>query len=362
MKPELTIIPKISIHPDRINIYNELHWSPARPSKNDNPLNSEYQFDKDGNIIENHNSKIAHIINSKRKSNGIVSKQAAKKMSKASDYLLLLSGTKKSVNHKSGKVFKFKVAFVTLTLPSAQIHDDKEIINTCLNQFLIEIKKYYHVKNYIWRAEKQKNGNIHFHLLIDKFIPYQELRDRWNRVLSKLGYIQRYRDEQRRWHSNGFRPRPNLYPTWSKAKQLEAYLRGSKIHWSSPNTTDIHSVRNIQNVKAYIQKYMTKTETQFKIKGTNIEIPIYQTGRIWGCNRELSKIKGATSEIDSILEEELKLIMSVRESKVFQGDYFTVIYFDINLLKSFPKVQLFKLFSQYLFEKFGYSFQTEIAA
>ena len=362
MKPTLTVIPKISIHPGKINIYNENHWDPHRPIKDKNVLNSKLDFDKNGDIIETDKARISHIINSKRKSNGVVSKIAAKKMTTASDYLLLMAGEKTAQSQYSGKTFKFKISFITLTLPSAQIHDDKEIINKCLNQILIEIKKYYKVRNYIWRAEKQKNGNIHFHILTDKFIPWQELRDRWNRILNKIGYIDAYRVSQQKWHSQGFRPRPELYPTWSKEKQYKAYLRGAKQHWNNPNTTDIHAVQKIHNIKKYISKYMTKHEAPFQIKGTNIKIGIYQTGRIWGCNRELSNITGARSEIDNQLENELQQLFDADNVHTYSDIYFSVIYFDYRELELNGLDALFRLFSSYMFETFGFPIQTKIAA
>ena len=99
---------------------------------------------------------------------------------KSLDYLLLMANPIRAQSNFSGRCFTFKMAFITLSLSSTQIHSDNEIKEKCLNQFLIEIRKRYRVKNYIWRAEKQKNGNIHFHVVIDKFIAWSELRDRWN--------------------------------------------------------------------------------------------------------------------------------------------------------------------------------------
>ncbi len=32
-----------------------------------------------------------------------------------------------------------------------------------LNRFLEKIRYQYNVKSYLWKAESQKNGNIHFH-------------------------------------------------------------------------------------------------------------------------------------------------------------------------------------------------------
>lgn len=107
---------------------------------------------------------------------------------------------------------------------------------------------------------------------------------------------------------------------------------------------------------------MTKTETQFKIKNTNIEIPIYQTGRIWGCNRELSNITGARSDVDSQLENELQQLIDADNVHVYSDTYFSVIYFNYQELELNGLDSLFKLFSAYMFEKFGFPLQTKIAA
>ncbi|GAH86291.1 unnamed protein product, partial [marine sediment metagenome] len=57
---------------------------------------------------------------------------------------------------------------------------------------------------YVWRAEKQENGNIHFHFIVDNFIPWNELRNTWNRIQQNLGYISRFSEAQRLKHINGF--------------------------------------------------------------------------------------------------------------------------------------------------------------
>ena len=302
-----------------------------------------------------------HLLTSTRTANGNVSDIARRKIMKALDYLLLISQEKKVTNRTSGRKLQFKIAFITLTLPSSQKHTDKEIKNTCLNQFIIEIKKYYYVKNYLWRAEKQKNGNIHFHIIVDKFIPYQELRDRWNRIINKLGYVDSYRDNMQTFYKDGFRLHQNLLGTWSAKQQRAAYERGARTHWNSPNSTDIHSVQKIHNIKAYVSKYMTKNDKPDKTDNDTTQGYSSQTGRIWGSNQELGNIKGAQTEMDNQLEEEIKLIQGCRESKVYASQYFTVIYFDIELLKDFPQVKLFKLFSQYLIDKFDYNYQTGLA-
>lgn len=365
MKPQLTVIPKITVHPNQVNFYYENNWHPYRPSRNKSAHESYLQFDISGNIVDTRSNKIDHIIDSDRKANGNISPTARKKITRAAEYLLYTADEKTAHVRTTGRFFQFKIAFVTLTLPSAQIHDDKEIIGTCLNQFLIEIKRYHKVKNYLWRAEKQLNNNIHFHLLIDKFVPYQDIRDRWNRIVNKLGYVDRYRQEQINWHENGFRVRENLLKTWPKEKQKKAYERGSKIHWSSPNSTDVHSVRKVINIKSYLTKYLTKPPQPAPAGNPNEAQPPIQTGRVWGCNREISNPTGARADMDSELETELQKLESDGKTHVYKDDFFAVFYVSSNDLRAKGCNRLFTLFAAYMNKTFGKpiqgAFLTEIS-
>lgn len=384
MKRTLDLIPCITIHPDKICTYISPNWSPNPPAR-----------DKTEKSIDEKLLKIEHIIDSSRSAEGNVSKLAKKKISKSIDYLILFSKKKGAYSRLSGKEFSFKIAFVTLTLPSRQVHSDNEIKNKCLNQFIIEIKKKYRVKNYVWRAEKQKNGNVHFHILIDKYIPWEELRNNWNRIINKMGYIDRYRETQKNWHKNGFRVRDNLLPTWSKAKQLQAYLSGARTHWNNPNSTDIHSIKKIKNIKSYVQKYVTKSSERFefisaeiqKIAGEltkqdnrrkkrrlivklrrlrfqckMVEYKEKVKGRIWGCNSQLQNIKGFRADVDNEICAELNRVINESKCHCYKDYYFQVFYINFDQLPNFGGTQLFRYFCNYLFEQFGFSYQSSFAA
>lgn len=361
MQRELTIIPQISIHPGQINIYNQYHWYPSPPPRADR--NTEYfcHVNEDGSIFEVKGKKYNHLLDSDRTANGKISKIAERKIKKAVDYTLAVTTEKRITDRITGRSIKMKLAFITLTLPSTQMHSDKEIIGKLLNQFLIEIKKYYKVRNYIWRAEKQENGNIHFHILIDKFIPYQELRDRWNRITEKLGYVSRYRLEQMKWHEKGFKVRKNLLKTWSYEKQKSAYERGSKQHWHSPNSTDIHSLQKIINIKAYITKYITKQPKSQNNNSNQEPLAQEQTGRVWGCNRELNNLKGAQLDIDNKTSDQLQLLADNPKVHKFKGDYFEIFYVDWKLLPAMGCDYLFQQLALYLHEVFDTPIQGTVS-
>jgi hypothetical protein len=116
---------------------------------------------------------------------------------------------KKEVNLE--KVFP---TFVTLTLPSAQVHTDNTIKEKVLNPFIKWItanssetykqgpkkgqKKGFGVSIYFWRAEPQKNTNLHFHIIADKYVPWEAIREKWNHYCENLGYVSRYALVQKR--------------------------------------------------------------------------------------------------------------------------------------------------------------------
>lgn len=192
-------------------------------------------------------------------------------------------------NEYVNEPYPFKLAFLTLTLPCRQGgHSDEFIKRTCLMPFITALQKKFGDFSYVWKAETQDNGNIHFHLTLNAWIYHRKLREAWNRRLKAVGYLDEYRREQRKWHSGGFKPRPELFKTWSLEQQGKAYDYGMRTNWSDPNTIDVHSVLKIDNLAAYLIKYMSKKEDgRREIKG-----------KIWGCSRNLSY----TNKFEAILD------------------------------------------------------------
>lgn len=80
-----------------------------------------------------------------------------------------------------------KLTFATLTLPADQVHDDNEIKRKCLMPFLQQITRVKGVQEYFWKAEPQESGNIHFHILLDRFVPKEDLDALWFARMDRLG-------------------------------------------------------------------------------------------------------------------------------------------------------------------------------
>ena len=231
-----------------------------------------------------------------------------------------------------------KINFVTLTISSKQqTKKDYDHNRKVLNQFLTEIRSRYGVKNYIWKLEKQKNGNIHYHLLIDKRIPHYELRVMWNRIQNKFGYVDLYRNKHKRLTFDSY---CKMYPFYKKKNgRLEtkkeyltrskgAYDFGVKTDWRQPNSTDIHSLKKIKDVASYITKYFSKDSgapvDEIKIEGQKVK---YMVPRLWGCSQDISKLRSLQLYPDEFendrLMDEYKTLENEAPRK--DKDYITVI-------------------------------------
>lgn len=301
---------------------------------------------------------------------GIISKKAKKKINNAIDWLLLLANDKTVYSTKSKKKFKFKISFVTLTLASAQRHSDNEIKKELLNHFLVEARKKWKVDKYVWRAEKQMNGNIHFHIVVDKFINYDELRNVWNRIQNKLGYVDEYQKNQKEFFKNGFKFRPVLSKNWSYAKQRKAYYKALSCNFTKPNSTDIHSVKGIKNLSSYLSKYCTKNpefelqiEPIVKTKSYAFKpvIPVFEqmkpikvykeqlvTGKSWGLSQSLSKMKNLVLERDSFVDAELEVLADKYQKQIYVSDFFVTLKIHFNQWKDILFGHLRQLFTEYL--------------
>ena len=260
---------------------------------------------------------------------GQVSKKAARNIDKAVSWLLFIAKPKRVYCEELQKSFTFKINFITLTLPAKQQHTDQEIKARCLNNFIQVLRKKVSLRNYLWRAEAQANGNIHFHLVTDKFIHYSKIQQWWNQSVELLGYVSEF--ESLHGHRN-------------------------------PNSTDVHSVKHVKRLASYLSKYFCKNRAFACIgelreeKGKQFEIlygsreykaesadkkqgkvighvlgglirPIQ--GKLWYCSSSLSKIKPI--KIDQTCYEWASLEEVLRDTslKVYEGKFVRSFYGDI---------------------------------
>ena len=342
----------LNIHPNSINVYYQSNvprrYLPVDPYEEDTVQNSTTK--QPTQFRDNYHQ-------------GRISSIAKRKMSRAIEYLIHMSKPKQIHKPYHGKNFTFRVNFITLSLSSKQIHSDQIIKSELLNQFIIEMRKRWNVKDYVWRAEKQKNGNIHFHIVTGNFIPWNELRNVWNRIQQKLGYVTRYRENRLQWHQHGFNYDPRHSKRWPYERQLRAYKSGTQTGWDNPNSVDIHSIRHIGNIKAYFVKYLSKneeyTEEQKRMFNSlsaeeqrKIREKDFVTGRLWASSANLVNLPGGNMEICSTVYEELERVFQNDNKCVYNSDYFHVYSVNLATLRKLDCVLLITCFEDFIRKKF----------
>lgn len=162
---------------------------------------------------------------------GIFSRHSRTRLVSSINWMLFLSQRKWVWSKSDHKGFYFKVNFITLTLSDVQSHTDTYIVTHMLQPFLKWIARSHNAWNYVWKAEAQDNGNIHFHITTNKFIHLSEIRKKWNSLQLKHGYMSRYN-------------------------------AGNKD--CNPNSTDVHAVKNETELAMYMGKYFSKNDVPAK--------------------------------------------------------------------------------------------------
>lgn len=141
-------------------------------------------------------------------------------------------------------IIDFKLSFITLTFPNEKQISGSDGYKNALYPFLRIMKMRYSGFLYVYKAELQERGQLHYHITSNKCIPHEVVRQVWNKVLSEAGYNSEYI---------------------------------AKYGHNAAPSTEIRSVLNIRDIEAYLVKYVSKSDPQ----GRKID------GKVWGCSQEL---------------------------------------------------------------------------
>jgi hypothetical protein len=245
----------------------------------------------------------------KNKPSGIISRAACSRIRKIID--TWLNSIEIYNNQNNDKLIRKEhyPIFITLTLSAPQIKSDNDIKRNMLSQFINKLSNNHAVKHLFWRAEKQKNGNIHFHIITDKYIDKDKIRKYWNDIQEKEGYIEIF---EKKWgHKN-------------------------------PPSTKIQSASSVKNFINYVLKYITKKEENSKVEG-----------RIYGMTDSLRMIKSFTTTNDSLYSEEIKEIVTKQDNRIIKQDYATIIMLNRKKTTELKKLSIIHEYKQYLLQVYS---------
>lgn len=206
-------------------------------------IKSQYEG---GTYLRSKKQRLSECNLRDRAHSGVLSDKAVSRLRHSINWLVASAQPKRVWSKAQNKAFFFKVNFITLTIPpQAGVLVNEKIFQECLASFLAYSRKYFYLANYIWKMECHKDNRLHLHLTTDTFIHHSRLRACWNRILEKRGL-------------------------------LDEHI--ARFGHASPNSTDVHSVREVRNLSGYLCKYMSKSPRL--VEG--------YTGRIWGCSYSIS--------------------------------------------------------------------------
>ena len=222
-------------------------------------------------------------------------KEATKKRLIKSIELMVMSVAnqpkKWAINPATGKSFSFYMNFVTLTVYSTDRNvTSKEAYKTCLAPMLRWLKESQNVKLYIWKAELQQRGQIHYHLTIDSFVDMKKLQIKWNILQQKAGYLESF------------------------------YVKYG--HYNAPST-DIGKTRRIDKMSNYLVKEFTKAYQ-------NVSSVV---GKVWDCSLNIKSGNYYTTTLDERYHFILNKLIAEKKISVVYTDQCAI--FKMNSIKPF---------------------------
>lgn len=316
----------ISISPSKVSITNQI----TKSYKN----SLGYWEYKERPKVSNNNNSV------KRKFHEFnISINSQRKLRQKIEYLFLYAKPRNIITYNGKKIPSFKVCFLTLTLPSKQIHNSGTIITTILDDFLQVLRKRLGMKNYVWRLEFQSNGNIHFHICTDTYVDYYFALRHWNKSLNKLGYVDRYSSEMSKLsfldYSKRFGKNYKGVPI-DRNILLKRYQNGVKTKWNKPNTVDVKNAKSKDSIGFYISKYFSKNEKGCKCNQLDNEGNSFAI-RLCFWSRSLSRLSPESISEFYYEVDVHKYLLQDESVNIVVYDYCTVIYFDLHKLKPFIK-------------------------
>lgn len=112
-----------------------------------------------------------------------LNKSQSRKIKTMADKLAYYSATRRFSSKRSGK-YDFRVAFITLTAPENAV---PEQILKAFDIFLDYLARTANCR-YVWKKELgEKSSHLHFHIIVNNFIPYYIISWKWKRALMSTG-------------------------------------------------------------------------------------------------------------------------------------------------------------------------------
>lgn len=164
---------------------------------------------------------------------GMMTPGSCKRLSKAISLMCQAYKARWIYNPVTQRMQYHHISYITLTVSSRKNITRSFAQEHLLKHFLQWMRRTLKVKAYVSKAELQEREQIHYHIVTPDFIPYDQIRKKWNALQRKAGLLNEYAKEH--GHFN-------------------------------PNSTDIHSIKKIKKIGPYIIKELVKSVSALEVK------------------------------------------------------------------------------------------------
>lgn len=273
------------------------------PKREASVMEIDISFHAETDIDYGYGSKITGYKDAPNKrtvADGLSSRTKRKIQDKMLAFYRASSGKK---GWRSGVV---NFSFVTLTFID-EVTDRQGI--KILDLFLDQLRNKYGLFNYIWVAERQGNGRIHFHLVADKKFPIAYINSLW--INQQMG------EGLHNWDAE-FSLMDQHSCTFEDLHSEKMFALAQKYL----NPVDAKSIKTIDGISCYLTNYVTKNDS--KIDGSH-----------WRCSQSISKLFTGQLIRQEVFEYSCnpafnmlvnRITGQVYEAKPYYGEYCTISY------------------------------------
>lgn len=249
---------------------------------------------------------------------------------------------------------------ITLTLPVDQKHSDAEINRACLQPWLQMMRRDYEIDQYVWRAEAQENGNLHYHLIVDKYIPKRAITQSWNQMIDNLDYRSRYFEET-----------GSLEPPSTEVHALKDKVKDPKTgEWRDVDPVD-YLVDYLMDAAEVDPNEPAEKQEEGKPKKligyyrdkdgkrcTYTTRPI--TGRVWGMSDGLREIKEPKARASLQLIEALERGRDDGSIRRVDKEYATMYFGKVSVILGRSHPGAWQMIKQYYLQVFGHLYPRQL--
>lgn len=254
----------------------------------------------------------------KRQYSGGMSDGAKKRLARAITVMSQAIKPGWVTNPATGKMFYHQFSFITLTVSSPKNITARQGYDLLLAPMLDWLRKTKNVKTYIWKAELQKRGQLHYHITSPALIHYKEIRDKWNYLQREAGLLDEYAQE----HGHYDAPSTDIAET-RQVRNIDRYL--IKELSKSLSAIQVAAIKEArEKVKA---GGLTAQEAQEEIQRIAAE-KIRTVGKIWDCSTDLSGVNYFATYLTQNHESMIDCWIEQGVARKKIGDFHYIIYCD----------------------------------